>query len=190
VAGSPSFRHEHQSCAQPAEREQRAKVIANDGEFQAAQVLANAAEIISTRPAALALRYMQTLLDMGSNQNSTIVLSVPIELIRPLLAAPVPMKSVAAGNGGIHERPRFPAGCGAVRALAGNRQVMADALLRHQLATLQRSVARPRVTRFDRIDLVPLAITPTRRNVLRIVRPETLFLAYENVADAYLHHAK
>jgi regulator of protease activity HflC (stomatin/prohibitin superfamily) len=88
-----------------AEREKRAKIIATEGEFQAAQVLANAAEIISTQPAALALRYMQTLLDMGSNQNSTIVFPIPIELIRPLLAAPVPLKSVAtasrpAPNGG------------------------------------------------------------------------------------------
>jgi regulator of protease activity HflC (stomatin/prohibitin superfamily) len=83
-----------------AEREKRAKIIATDGEFQAAQVLANAAEIISTQPAALALRYMQTLLDMGSNQNSTIVFPIPIELIRPLLAAPVPMKTAVAGNGG------------------------------------------------------------------------------------------
>src|SRR5580693_9259306 len=81
-----------------AEREKRAKIIATDGEFQAAQVLANAAEIISTQPAALALRYMQTLLDMGSNQNSTIVFPIPIELIRPLLAAPVPMKAAPAGN--------------------------------------------------------------------------------------------
>jgi regulator of protease activity HflC (stomatin/prohibitin superfamily) len=83
-----------------AEREKRAKIIATEGEFQAAQVLANAAEIISTQPAALALRYMQTLLDMGSNQNSTIVFPIPIELIRPLLAAPVPMKSVTAGHNG------------------------------------------------------------------------------------------
>ncbi|MDQ6774128.1 MAG: slipin family protein [Candidatus Dormibacteraeota bacterium] len=74
-----------------AEREKRAKIIATEGEFQAAQTLANAAEVISTQPAALALRYMQTLLDMGSNQNSTIVFPIPIELIRPLLAAPVPM---------------------------------------------------------------------------------------------------
>jgi regulator of protease activity HflC (stomatin/prohibitin superfamily) len=76
-----------------AEREKRAKIIATEGEFQAAQTLANAAQVISTQPAALALRYMQTLLDMGSNQNSTIVFPIPIELIRPLLAAPVPMNS-------------------------------------------------------------------------------------------------
>ena len=74
-----------------AEREKRAKIIATEGEFQAAQTLANAAQVISTQPAALALRYMQTLLDMGSNQNSTIVFPIPIELIRPLLAEPVPM---------------------------------------------------------------------------------------------------
>jgi hypothetical protein len=42
---------------------------------------------------------MQTLLDMGSNENSTIVFPIPIELIRPLLAAPVPMKKVAPTNG-------------------------------------------------------------------------------------------
>jgi regulator of protease activity HflC (stomatin/prohibitin superfamily) len=80
-----------------AEREKRAKIIATEGEFQAAQVLADAAQIISTQPAALALRYMQTLLDMGSNQNSTIVFPIPIELIRPLLAAPVPMPIAVNG---------------------------------------------------------------------------------------------
>jgi regulator of protease activity HflC (stomatin/prohibitin superfamily) len=74
-----------------AEREKRAKIIATEGEFQAAQTLANAAQVISTQPAALALRYMQTLLDMGSNQNATIVFPIPIELIKPLLADPVPM---------------------------------------------------------------------------------------------------
>ncbi len=84
-----------------AEREKRAKIIATEGEFQAAQTLANAAQVISTQPAALALRYMQTLLDMGSNQNSTIVFPIPIELIRPLLAEPVPMRELApvASNG-------------------------------------------------------------------------------------------
>jgi regulator of protease activity HflC (stomatin/prohibitin superfamily) len=84
-----------------AEREKRAKIIATEGEFQAAQTLANAAQVISTQPAALALRYMQTLLDMGSNQNSTIVFPIPIELIRPLLAAPVPMSEPlpVAANG-------------------------------------------------------------------------------------------
>jgi regulator of protease activity HflC (stomatin/prohibitin superfamily) len=89
-----------------AEREKRAKIIATEGEFQAAQTLANAAQVISTQPAALALRYMQTLLDMGSNQNSTIVFPIPIELIRPLLAAPVPMDAVpATSNGPVSATP-------------------------------------------------------------------------------------
>ena len=83
-----------------AEREKRAKIIATEGEFQAAQTLANAAQVISTQPAALALRYMQTLLDMGSNQNSTIVFPIPIELIRPLLATPVPMDAMPATSNG------------------------------------------------------------------------------------------
>src|SRR6202022_1889411 len=78
-----------------AEREKRAKIIATEGEFQAAQTLANAAEVIPPQPAALPLRYMQTLLDMGSNQNSTIVFPIPIELIRPLLAEPVPMEKAS-----------------------------------------------------------------------------------------------
>lgn len=68
-----------------AEREKRAKVIAAEGEFQASQTLADAAKVISTQPAALALRYMQTLLDMSSEKTSAIVFPVPIELIRPLL---------------------------------------------------------------------------------------------------------
>ncbi len=80
-----------------AEREKRAKIIATEGEFQAAQTLANAAQVMSTQPAALALRYMQTLLDMGSNQNSTIVFPIPIELIKPLLADPIPMTVAAKG---------------------------------------------------------------------------------------------
>ncbi|MEO8904085.1 MAG: slipin family protein [Polyangiaceae bacterium] len=95
-----------------AEREKRAKIIATEGEFQAAQVLADAAQIISTQPAALALRYMQTLLDMGSNQNSTIVFPIPIELIRPLLAAPVPMPAPVAHNGA----PSLPAKAPGVNA--------------------------------------------------------------------------
>jgi regulator of protease activity HflC (stomatin/prohibitin superfamily) len=92
-----------------AEREKRAKIIATEGEFQAAQVLADAAQIISTQPAALALRYMQTLLDMGSNQNSTIVFPIPIELIRPLLAAPVPMPAPVATNGVLPAKAAEPA---------------------------------------------------------------------------------
>jgi regulator of protease activity HflC (stomatin/prohibitin superfamily) len=68
-----------------AEREKRAKIIAAEGEFQAAHTLADAAQVISTQPAALALRYMQTLLDMGTDKTATVVFPVPVELIRPIL---------------------------------------------------------------------------------------------------------
>jgi regulator of protease activity HflC (stomatin/prohibitin superfamily) len=64
-----------------AERERRAKIIAAEGEFQAAQKLADAAEIISKNPATLQLRYLQTLLEMGVNQNTTIVFPLPIEML-------------------------------------------------------------------------------------------------------------
>ena len=75
-----------------AERERRAKVINAEGEFQASERLYDAAEVMSGNPAALQLRYLQTLLEIGTNQNSTIVLPVPIDLIKPL------MQSVEDGN--------------------------------------------------------------------------------------------
>jgi hypothetical protein len=64
-----------------AERKRRAKIIAAEGEFQAAAKLTDAADIISRNPAALQLRYLQTLLEMGVNQNTTIVFPLPIEFI-------------------------------------------------------------------------------------------------------------
>ncbi len=65
-----------------AERERRAKIISADGEFQAAEKLSQAAEIISQNPATLQLRYLQTLLEMGVNQNTTIVFPLPIDLLK------------------------------------------------------------------------------------------------------------
>jgi len=73
-----------------AERERRAKIIGAEGEFQAAQKLFDAAEIMSQNPTALQLRYLQTLLEIGGNQNSTIVFPLPIDLVKPLLAASQP----------------------------------------------------------------------------------------------------
>ena len=68
-----------------AERERRAKIINAEGEFQASAKLADAADVISQNPATLQLRYLQTLIEVGDNQNSTIVFPLPIDLIRPLL---------------------------------------------------------------------------------------------------------
>ena len=79
-----------------AERERRAKIINAEGEFQAAQRLYDAAEIISRNPATIQLRYLQTLLELGSGSSSTIVFPLPIDLIGPLTE----MMRRGGGDGG------------------------------------------------------------------------------------------
>src|SRR5881398_1641083 len=68
-----------------AERERRAKVINAEGEFQASERLKDAAVVIADHPIALQLRYLQTLLELGSSQATTIVFPAPIDLISPFL---------------------------------------------------------------------------------------------------------
>src|SRR5437773_3140174 len=68
-----------------AERERRAKVINAEGEFQAAERLKDAALVIEEHPIALQLRYLQTLLELGAGNTSTIIFPAPIDLIRPFL---------------------------------------------------------------------------------------------------------
>jgi regulator of protease activity HflC (stomatin/prohibitin superfamily) len=65
-----------------AEREKRAKIIHAEGELQASEKLAQAAAVIEREPAAMTLRYLQTLTEIASEQNSTILFPVPIELLR------------------------------------------------------------------------------------------------------------
>jgi regulator of protease activity HflC (stomatin/prohibitin superfamily) len=67
-----------------AEREKRAKIIHAEGEYSAAQQLSAAAEIIGQQPATLQLRYLQTLTEIASEKNSTIIFPLPIELVRGL----------------------------------------------------------------------------------------------------------
>jgi len=64
-----------------AERERRAKVIAAEGEFQAAAKLAEAAEVLNRQPAAITLRYLQTLIEIGVEKNTTIVFPLPMDLL-------------------------------------------------------------------------------------------------------------
>ena len=68
-----------------AERERRAKVIHADGEFQAAQKLADAAAVIGKEPMALQLRFLQSLVEVASEKNSTTIFPVPIDLLTPFL---------------------------------------------------------------------------------------------------------
>jgi regulator of protease activity HflC (stomatin/prohibitin superfamily) len=84
-----------------AERERRAKIINSEGEYQAAQKLADAADIISQNPATLQLRYLQTLLEMGVNQNTTVVFPLPMDVITPFV-------DMARGESGSGQRKPPP----------------------------------------------------------------------------------
>jgi regulator of protease activity HflC (stomatin/prohibitin superfamily) len=68
-----------------AERERRAKVIAAEGEFQASERLKDAANVIGINPIALQLRYLQTMLEISSERSSTIILPIPIDIIKPFM---------------------------------------------------------------------------------------------------------
>ena len=77
-----------------AERERRAKVISAEGEFQASERLHDAAVVLASEPTSVTLRYLQTLLEIGSSNNSTIVFPVPIDLLR------IFFEQGATGDGG------------------------------------------------------------------------------------------
>jgi regulator of protease activity HflC (stomatin/prohibitin superfamily) len=85
--GIPSTMQRAMARQAEAERERRAKVIHAEGEFQAAAKLSDAARVISKTPAAIQLRYLQTLSEIGAEQNSTIIFPLPIDLVQPLLKA-------------------------------------------------------------------------------------------------------
>jgi regulator of protease activity HflC (stomatin/prohibitin superfamily) len=68
-----------------AERERRAKVINAEGEFQAAQRMADAAHVLATEPMSLQLRYLQTLREIAAEKNSTTLFPIPIDLIKPFI---------------------------------------------------------------------------------------------------------
>ena len=68
-----------------AERERRAKIIHAEGEFQASQKLADAAEVISKQPMALQLRFLQSLVEIAGEKNSTTIFPVPIDLLSPFI---------------------------------------------------------------------------------------------------------
>jgi regulator of protease activity HflC (stomatin/prohibitin superfamily) len=77
-----------------AERERRAKIINADGEFQASEKLSEAASILAKEPITITLRYLQTLAEIGTEKNTTIVFPIPIELLSALL-----------GKAGAHTAP-------------------------------------------------------------------------------------
>ena len=92
-----------------AERERRAKVIHAEGEFQASQRLHDAAEVIAPNPAALQLRYLQTLTEIGAHHNSTIVFPLPLDIIRPFLEGSGALADAAIGEDPAGKADRPPA---------------------------------------------------------------------------------
>jgi regulator of protease activity HflC (stomatin/prohibitin superfamily) len=97
-----------------AERERRAKIINAEGEAQAAAKLAEAADVIGRNPTTLQLRYLQTLREIGGDQNSTVVFPMPIDLMKPVLDA----ISRGAPTGGEEQQRSLGAGGGAELAPA------------------------------------------------------------------------
>jgi regulator of protease activity HflC (stomatin/prohibitin superfamily) len=113
-----------------AERERRAKVINAEGEFQASAKLLDAAQVMSANPTALQLRYLQTMLELGSSQASTIVFPLPVDLLKPLV------EGMPRGDGEpppkpppVPEKPGLEAADGAheLGAGAGSEAVVDDA---------------------------------------------------------------
>ena len=88
-----------------AEREKRAKVLLAEGEYQQAQKLADAAELIATQPAAMQLRYLQALTEIAVEKNSTVIFPLPIDLVEPLGE----ILRRAAGTNGSRPAPAIPA---------------------------------------------------------------------------------
>ena len=87
-----------------AERERRAKVIHAEGEFQAAEKLRDAAATIEQHPMAMQMRFLQTLVEVGSENNTTIVFPIPLDLITPLLPGLAnPVKTARSGDSGNSE---------------------------------------------------------------------------------------
>ena len=85
-----------------AERDRRAKIIHAEAEFQASQTLVNAAKILSSIPAAMQLRYLQTLTEIGAEQNSTIIFPMPIDIIKPFMDLLEKAGKAPVANGLIH----------------------------------------------------------------------------------------
>jgi regulator of protease activity HflC (stomatin/prohibitin superfamily) len=98
----PSGMQRAMALGAEAERERRAKIIHAEGEFQAADRLRHAADVISGNPASLQLRYLQTLTEIGSEQNSTVVFPLPLDVITAFLgvAMPAPAPPAAAKTNG------------------------------------------------------------------------------------------
>ena len=103
--GIPSTMQRAMARQAESERERRAKVIHAEGEAQAAARLSEAATVMGKAPGALQLRYLQTLREIGAEQNSTIVFPLPIDLIKPLLGAAAEVTETEERTGELEPGP-------------------------------------------------------------------------------------
>jgi len=87
-----------------AEREKRSKIIHAEGEFSAAQRLVDAAHLLSSEPASIQLRYLQTLTEIGVEKNTTVVFPVPIDFFSGM------QKLLGGSPGNVAPKPAAPAG--------------------------------------------------------------------------------
>jgi hypothetical protein len=112
-----------------AERERRARIISADGEYQASKKLAQAAAVMAADPAALQLRLLQTVVEVAAEKNSTLVMPVPVELLRFFdRAAPAGLAEPAAAAAHDNDEDATPP-ASAVPALTAPAHLPADAAL-------------------------------------------------------------
>ncbi|GAA2839162.1 slipin family protein [Kitasatospora sp. CM 4170] len=111
-----------------ADRERRARIITADGEFQAAEKLARAAEMMDSTPSALQLRLLQTVVEVAAEKNSTLVLPFPVELLRFFEGATPKAGAVPRQPAGSADEPAAAVGPGAaVESGAGEPPALAEA---------------------------------------------------------------
>lgn len=88
-----------------AERDRRAKIIHAEVEFRASQTLVGAAQILGSIPSAMQLRYLQTLTEIGAEQNSTVVFPVPVDIIKSFLELLEKTGKAPGANGATRDSP-------------------------------------------------------------------------------------
>ena len=120
-----------------AERERRGKVIAAAGEAEAAIKLAEAAKLIQDHPVAIQLRFLQTVVEIAAENNSTTVFPVPMDLFKPILDAGERMKALGVAGGSPGDASKtleaesaastFPAGANRALPASGDAEMLADA---------------------------------------------------------------
>jgi hypothetical protein len=150
-----------------AERGRRAKVIHAKREFEASQRLGDAAEIIGPSPAALQLRYLKTLTEVGGSDNSTIVFPLPIDLVRPFLDVEQPRSDDGDGHETQDEAPRSMPRCG-FAASAFEEPVARRARLHRDDDCRQDSVGKPSGRRRDAAQVA--SATPAGTHPFRVAR--------------------